>query len=533
MKQIKIKSMTFILLSRIVLLLWMIVIPILLQAKELKEYEVRAAVETWVRYITAAARPDAVIEKMEPYQVERRTVAYIAHLLGGGFCLCGADDLVLPVYLYNPHGTYDLQNPNYQYILWEITTRLNYLQEGISQGLNVIQVHQKSLLDRTKLWQDLINGHIPNEVLQKSETESIGEPEMMELDLTCQWGQGYPYNNKCPSLTPTERTVVGCGGIAQSQLMYYWKWPKTGSGMGTHYYPYWWRNNWDEESLDMSLSIPNGWQGRLEYDSNRKKLRINGYWDFSVKIAGLGVSGDSRYQNAFNSLWSRLFTGSTPLPADYNGTDYHWELMADRTSQLTPEGIDAVSTLCYQVAVAQKTGFGVRGSGSGLDRVESALEDNFRYDGSASFQIRDVTTMISEIQWLRPIIMQGTCPAGGHAWVIYGYKKTTNQFRMNMGWDGSDDGWYTLDNVPLSLNYDQAHLINIAPFYVVKFVGNIIQGDGSPINPYLNLENALSKAPDGATLIFKAGSDNTFYTSSLVINRPFILKGYNVTIRKQ
>jgi len=64
-------------------------------------------------------------------------------------------------------------------------------------------------------------------------------------------------------------------------------------------------------------------------------------------------------------------------------------------------------------------------------------------------------------------------------------------------------------------------------------VGALNEGDGSPDDPHENIEEALADAPDHATLIFKAGSDNTFSANKLVINKPLILKGKDITIRKQ
>lgn len=74
----------------------------------------------------------------------------------------------------------------------------------------------------------------------------------------------------------------------------------------------------------------------------------------------------------------------------------------------------------------------------------------------------------------------------------------------------------------------------MAPREVVKFVGGAVpfSDDGSPSFPYFNIESAMSKAPDGATLIFKANSENHFVAETLTINRPFTLKGANATIRK-
>jgi len=104
---------------------------------------------------------------------------------------------------------------------------------------------------------------------------------------------------------------------------------------------------------------------------------------------------------------------------------------------------------------------------------------------------------------------------------------------MNMGWGGNSDGWYTLDNVPQGINQNHKHLTRIAPLDVVKFVGSTNSGDGSPSSPYSNIEAALADVPDGATLIFKAGSINTFSSTSLMIDRPLTLKGVNAVVKKQ
>ena len=111
---------------------------------------------------------------------------------------------------------------------------------------------------------------------------------------------------------------------------------------------------------------------------------------------------------------------------------------------------------------------------------------------------------------------------------------TGRKFHVNMGWGGDDDGWYSCEGVylPKGFTIDQAHTTWIAPEDVVKFVGAANSGDGSPDDPYENIEEAIANAPDGATLIFKAGSDNTFSAAPLVIDRPLVLKGKNAIIRK-
>ena len=47
--------------------------------------------------------------------------------------------------------------------------------------------------------------------------------------LTCQWGQGSPYNYYVPNQWP-----VGCVATAMSQIMYFWKYPASGKGKITY-----------------------------------------------------------------------------------------------------------------------------------------------------------------------------------------------------------------------------------------------------------------------------------------------------------
>ena len=105
MKQTINKSLRVCRILELSILLPLVFAPVCLRASELTEQQVRDAAQTWVRQVIADAEPNAVVREMEPYRVDGKIVAYIAHLQGGGFCLCGRDDLVLPVYLYNPNGT--------------------------------------------------------------------------------------------------------------------------------------------------------------------------------------------------------------------------------------------------------------------------------------------------------------------------------------------------------------------------------------------------------------------------------------------
>jgi hypothetical protein len=522
---------------RSVVYMCLIGFPLCLQGEELTEQQVQTAVETWVRHVTADARPDAVIVEMEPYLVDGRTAAYIAHLAEGGFCLCGNDDLVLPVYLYCPQDRYDPENPNFQYVLWEIYARTEALTQAVRERSLIIQEHEPELASRSLSWQELAAGRVPERVF--SGEEAMAAPSMMELAFTPVWGQGSPYNDQCPELPPGSgiHTIVGCTATMTSQLMYYWQWPHAGVGSHSVAYHWRWRNIWDEEPLATNPNIPANWGGggRLEWTAaSGGRLRMNGDWDISVYNSARQISSDAAYLSALEILWNRLNQTITTCNANFGATTYDWSVMQDSHTDPPDDGDADVAELCYQVAVSIDTSFGIWASGSDNWRVPDPIVNFFQYDPDISYGPPVTSQMQEEIQWLRPLGFSGSGPPGGHAWVVFGYNTSTSQYKMNMGWPGQGNniGWYALDNIPLDLNANHRQLIRIAPSNVVQFVGNTGSGDGSPDNPYEGIEEALQNAPDAATLIFKAGSINTFTSSPLVLNRPLTLKGYNVTIIK-
>ena len=529
---------------RLALVLSLVLIPVLLEARELTEQEVRAAVQTWVHHVTADARPDAVIEKMEPYEIDGRRVAYIAHLEGGGFCLCGENNVVLPVYLYSPRGKFSANNPFYQYVLWEIAERTRM---GITRDRTLgpdLQNFEESVVERALFWRELISGMVRKR--ERSVEGLDAAPDRLELPMTSSWSQGSPYNDQCPVLTPgsDEHAVVGCGATAMVQVMYYWKWPNTGVGSHSINYYFRWRNNWDEEPLSNNPNIPANWGGggRLEWTpSNGGRLRMNGYWDGSVYWGARTLNNDSAFVTALDALYNRLTSGTTALQSNFGTTTYNWALMKDSHADPPDAGDAEVAKLSHHAGIAVDMDYGLWSSGTPLYFVDDGLANYFRYDPDVLFTYsdRDIDEMAEDLGWLRPVMMAGcTKPNDCHIWVTYGYNKGTDpdrQFLMNKGWGGAGE-WYSCDKF---FSMFQKTLTRIAPLNVVKFVEERSpgsypdRGDGSPSEPYNHIEEALSYVADGTTLVFKAGSDNRFSASSLVIDRPMVLKGVRATIRKQ
>ena len=67
------------------------------------------------------------------------------------------------------------------------------------------------------------------------EAPRVSRPDIEPL-LTCEWSQGDPYNRLTPTINGTH-AVTGCVATAMSMMMYYYKYPVSGTGSNT-YTPY-------------------------------------------------------------------------------------------------------------------------------------------------------------------------------------------------------------------------------------------------------------------------------------------------------
>ena len=119
--------------------------------------------------------------------------------------------------------------------------------------------------------------------------------------------------------------------------------------------------------------------------------------------------------------------------------------------------------------------------------------------------------------------------------MVHGYDKAGDPdrlFYMNFGWDGWNDGWFAHDHIPpANFILSQGHSYRIAPESWVRFVDTTGLGDGTPNDPWGGVAEAANEHPDGALIIFRAGSDFTF-TSPVTLDRPCTLRGYDVVIRE-
>ena len=206
--------------------------------------------------------------------------------------------------------------------------------------------------------------------------------------LTTIWNQSPYYNYDCPyDYSAGDRTVTGCVATATAQVMKFWNWPANGVGM------------------------------------------------HSYSTSSYGT-----------------------LSADFGSTTYNWTAMPNEVTSTNP----SVATLLYHVGVAVDMNYGPASTGGSgayviihgcpvTNNAEYALKTYFNYDPSMHGENRAsysdgtwISMLEADLDAGHPIIYDGHGTSGGHCFVFDGYD-VSNNFHVNWGWDGSDDGYFAID----------------------------------------------------------------------------------------
>ncbi|UCD16541.1 MAG: C10 family peptidase [Candidatus Zixiibacteriota bacterium] len=207
--------------------------------------------------------------------------------------------------------------------------------------------------------------------------------------LTSVWHQYEPYNNYCPT-GDGGRTLVGCVATSASQIMDYYEWPP--EGIGSH--DYWWAG------------------------------------DYSCEGSSPGAVLSAFYNDPYD--WGNI-------PDDcYGGCT-----MAEE---------DALAELCYEVGVAYNMDYGYCGSGAYTSNTQYIFPMYFRYLDQIELHNRG---SVSQQTWSD--LIQAEIEAGRvihyqiykHAIVCDGWRDLDGilQVHMNYGWGGSQNLWYTIDQL--------------------------------------------------------------------------------------
>ena len=294
------------------------------------------------------------------------------------------------------------------------------------------------------MWHDIIQAVQAGKVAPQA--GAAAEWEAIEKDVkplyaagkelaTANWSQGNPYNAYCPAYEDGT-SVTGCTATATAIVMRYHKWPEAGTG-----------------------TIP----AYTYTDKNGTERKVG-----AVKL----------------------------------GHAYKWDNMPLNVSTSTDAGAqDEIARLIYEVGVMLKSRYNPDGTSAYTLDIAYGLTTYFDYDGTVfNFEKKYfndaewIQMMIDNIDNVGPVIYSGQSKDGGHAFVVDGYN-AQGQFRINWGWGGSDNGYYTF---PAFGEFTTDHGVCV----------NVRKNMGGPVQEGLFIDGNDVKETGGlkcATTEFKVG----------------------------
>ena len=244
----------------------------------------------------------------------------------------------------------------------------------------------------------------------------------VELE-TAQWSQGSPYNDQCPIVTGENiRSVTGCVATAMAIIMRYNRWPAHGKGVIGGY-----------TTTTAKTYIPAYSIDDHEYD-----------WDnLPLSNASLGSAGWTSAQKSM------------------------------------------VAQIMHDCGVAVNMDYTSKVSGTASGDMLVAMQNNMSFSESSvlvsrsSYRLDEWYSLITnEIDNGRVVYYGGDGDGGGHAFVCDGYDTDGSKLRINWGWGGAYNGFFTLDLYDADLDLDFANhqeaIIGLAPDTAQVELDNVV-----------------------------------------------------------
>ena len=276
--------------------------------------------------------------------------------------------------------------------------------------------------DNVKWWMDGVSQSVRAVRESGLETPASGwstrrSPTRGDVDVkdsleTALWSQSEPFNNMCPVANgENKRSVTGCVATSMAIIMRYNRWPEHGKGV------------------------------------------IGGYTTDSYPSYIPAYDIESHFYN-----WDEM-----PL-SNGRSSNAKW----------TPENRNQVAQLMYDCGVAVEMDYTYDGSGTSTNLAVNAFIDHMSYSDKAALVCRSSYTLDewfslirNEIDQRRPVLYAAHSEGGGHAFVCDGYDTDGQKFRINWGWGGYYNGYFSFDltisEMKLSFTDSQEAIIGLAP----------------------------------------------------------------------
>lgn len=189
-------------------------------AKKVEEQAARNVAVNWFNETAGGLKYSLPAISEAFYETDGdETLLYIFNISDDGFIIIPADDNVRPVLGWSTEHPYQLENhpPQFDYFL-------RMYREAVKLGDD----YKEEGVDPLQEWKRLSEN--PENFIPRQRERSVGPL------LTCNWHQGWSFNQYCPVDPdgPGDHVWVGCVATAMAQIMYYWKYPNTGEGSNSY-----------------------------------------------------------------------------------------------------------------------------------------------------------------------------------------------------------------------------------------------------------------------------------------------------------
>ena len=349
------------------------------------------------------------------YQIDNTTPAvFVFNSTEEGFVLVSAEDNARAVLGYSDEGTFDANNipENMQFWLQMYADEMGRLGE---EAIRRETIKRKVIGDEAKG--------------ERREATSEEYPTISPILGQTIWGQGKPFNNKCPQING-ERTVTGCVATALSQIMYVHKYPTKGTGS----------HSYTTESKKLNVSANFG----------------NTTYDWANMIPNYSGSYTTTQANAVATLM------------------HHVGVAADM--DYTVDGSGAVSS----IALAAITKY------FGYDKAIHVLPKDFMKEESL------LQAIATDLQVGRPVYFSGvTVNREGHAFVCDGMK-SDGYLHINWGWNGMANGYFAISALAPEVQGTGGSASNLAFTESVGVYTNIKPNEGGKAMPLVTI-NELTR----------------------------------------
>lgn len=290
------------------------------------------------------------------------------------------------------------------------------------------------------------------ELMPKGDMYNDNIPQLLG---SMRWGQGKPYNDKCPG-----NSVTGCVATAFGMIMNYWNYPE--HGFGRHAY-----NGVDNPAA----------YGNWTYGIQSAEFETT-YYDWDNIPDNLMINSPETEIEATSTLLHQI---GVALEMNYNPNGSGcWSLPE---YALFDTSLHLSTSICANNCIPRH--FGYKFSYSGM-------RDSI---GNDSLWLSMLYTSLSEGKpiyyagWARENNEAGHSATNGHGYILDGYFSDltdSNYFHINWGWSGSYDGFFKIDAMtPSGSDFTQWHgaIIGLEPD--TSYHGY----------PYLGVNQALVDAP--------------------------------------